>query len=81
VSRFASSAAAGLVCAAFAAPAAAQTPDSCARFEAPLAYNACLAAHGPKAGATRPAAHDGEAGGPARRARPGRQRLEFNVGD
>lgn len=31
-------------------PARADDPD-CARFEDPLAYNACLARHGPKAGA------------------------------
>jgi hypothetical protein len=81
VRRFASSVAVTLVCAALAAPAAAQTPDPCARFEAPLAYNACLAAHGPKAGATRPAAHGGDAGGPVRRTPLGRQRVEFSVGD
>ncbi len=64
----------------FAAPAAAQPPDPCARFEEPLAYNSCLAAHGPRAGATRPAAATDEAGGHVRRAPHGRQRLEFNVG-
>jgi hypothetical protein len=65
----------------FAAPAAAQRPDPCARFEEPLAYNACLAEHGPRAGATRPAAATDEAGGRVQRAPRGRQRLEFNVGD
>jgi len=66
-----------------AAPAAAQKPDPCARFEEPLAYNACLAEHGPRAAGkgTRPASPDEEASGPIRRAPHGRQRLEFNVRD
>jgi hypothetical protein len=66
-----------------AAPAAAQKSDSCARFDAPLAYNACLAAHGPRAARTgaRPASPDEEASGRVRRAPHGRQRLEFNVRD
>lgn len=63
------------------APAAAQGSDPCARFEAPLAYNACLAQHGPHAAATRPASPSEEASGPVRRTRHGRQRLEFSVGD
>jgi len=65
----------------FAAPAAAQRSDPCARFEAPLAYNACLAEHGPHAAATRPATSNEEASAPIRRTRHGRQRLEFSVGD
>lgn len=35
--------------AAISAPAAADEDPSCARIEEPLAYNACLAAHGPRA--------------------------------
>jgi len=34
-------------------PAAAQDNPACAQYENPLAYNACLAKLGPKAGATR----------------------------
>lgn len=71
---------AAFVCATPAA-AATQRPDPCARFEEPLAYNACLAEHGPRAPATRPATESEEGGGPARRAPHGRQRLEFNAGD
>ena len=65
----------------FAAPAAAQRPDPCARLEEPIAYNACLAEHGPRAAATRPASPNEEASGPVRRTRRGRQQLEFSVGD
>ena len=65
----------------FVAPAAAQRSDPCARFEAPLAYNACLAEHGPHAAATRPASPNEEASAPVRRTPHGRQRLEFSVGD
>jgi hypothetical protein len=65
----------------FAAPAAAQRSDPCARLEAPLAYNACLAEHGPHAAATRPASPNEEASAPVRRTPHGRQRLEFSVGD
>jgi hypothetical protein len=65
----------------FAAPAAAQRSDPCARLEEPIAYNACLAAHGPRAAATRPATPNEEAAGAVRRAPRGRQRLEFNLGD
>jgi hypothetical protein len=64
-----------------AAPAAAQPSDPCARFEEPLAYNACLAAHGPRAPATRPAPAGDEAPGRVRHASHGRQRFEFDVGD
>jgi hypothetical protein len=35
------------------APALAQDNPACAKYENPLAYNACLAKLGPKAGATR----------------------------
>ena len=65
----------------FAAPAAAQRPDPCARLEEPLAYNACLAEHGPRAAATRAASPNVEASGALRRTPHGRQRLEFNLGD
>ncbi len=65
----------------FSAPAAAQRPDPCARFEAPLAYNACLAEHGPHAAAARPASPNEAASDLVRRTRRGRQRLEFSVGD
>jgi len=78
MARAASFAFAALV---FAAPAAAQKADSCARFEAPLAYNACLAEHGLRAAGTRAASPQEESSGPVRRVRQGRQRLEFSVGD
>jgi hypothetical protein len=62
----------------FVAPAAAEKPDPCARFEEPLAYNACLAAHGPRAFGARPEG-SGEEGGPPRRHVPHeRQRMELN---
>ena len=63
-----------------AAPAAAQPLDPCARFEEPLAYNAGLAQHGPRALGTLPAAADEQTTGPHRRSARGRQRLEFSVG-
>ncbi len=66
---------------AVAAPAAAQRPDPCARFEEPLAYNACLAEHGPRVPATRAEAPGGEASAPLRHGPRGRQRLEFSIGD
>jgi len=64
-----------------ASPAAAQRPDPCASIEAPLAYNACLAEHGPHAPATRAEAPGDEGGAPLRRGPRGRRRLEFSVGD
>ncbi|MGD0564433.1 MAG: hypothetical protein ABSA66_15255 [Roseiarcus sp.] len=74
------------------APARAEDNPACAKYEEPLAYNACLARLGPSAtGAI--AAPDGESGGPRadgrRRAhggleisreRRGRERMEFDVG-
>jgi hypothetical protein len=47
----------GLIELAFAVPALAQDDTACARYQEPMAYNACLARHGPKANdvATRPA--------------------------
>jgi hypothetical protein len=76
------------------APALAQDNPACAKFQEPLAYNACLARLGPPAHATRAiAAPQGETeGSPAaggRRIRGGlvvahgkrgRMRLEFDVG-
>ena len=65
-----------------AAPAAAANgPDPCAQFQAPLAYNACLAAHGPRAAPTRPESPGEATSGHARHVAHGRQRLEFSVGD
>jgi hypothetical protein len=61
------------------APAAALAKDQCAAIEEPLAYNACLARHGPPAFATRPA-QDPDEGFNAPRSRHGRARLEFEVG-
>jgi hypothetical protein len=65
----------------FAAPAAAQRQDPCARLEEPIAYNACLAEHGPRAAASRPASPNEETSGAVRRTPHGRRRLEFNLGD
>jgi hypothetical protein len=64
-----------------AAPAAAQKADPCARFEAPLAYNACLAEHGPRAPGTRAEAPGDEGSAPLLRGPRGRRRLDFGVGD
>jgi hypothetical protein len=66
------------------APARAKDNASCAQFEEPLAYNACLARHGPHAGATRAiAAPDEDFGAPGVEARRGgeRHRLEFDIGE
>ncbi len=74
------------------APARAEDNPACAKYEEPLAYNACLARLGPHAPATRAvAAPDDDAGGPSaggrRRARGGfevsrgrhrRMRAEFD---
>jgi hypothetical protein len=76
------------------APARAQDNPACAKYEEPLAYNACLARLGPHAPGTRAvAAPDDDADGPGaggrRRAhggfeisreRRGRERMEFYVG-
>jgi hypothetical protein len=55
-------------------PARAQDDPACAKFEEPLAYNACLASHGPKAGdigETTGGAHaDPEAGVPIEARKP-----------
>ena len=74
---------------------AARAQDSaCAKIEEPLAYNACLANHGPKAGAVRaepePAggasssalARKGHARGVliARKTRRGKVEMEFDIG-
>ena len=66
------------------APARAKDNASCAQFEEPFAYNACLARHGPPAGATRAiAAPDDDFGAPRPYARKGRgrMRMEFDVGE
>ena len=39
-------------------PARCEDDPACARYEDPLAYNACLASHGPKANATAGARRD-----------------------
>jgi len=65
-----------------AAPAvAAKGADPCGQFQEPLAYNACLAAHGPRAAPTRPESPGETASGHTRHVAHGRQRLEFSVGD
>ena len=67
--------------------------SACARYADPLAYNACLASHGPKANIARPSDGDGPAapvqarpaGHPAGRGwrpelrRHGRSHMEFNL--
>jgi len=66
------------------APARAADNGSCAKYQEPLAYNACLARHGPHAGATRAiAAPDDDLGAPRPYARKGRERMrmEFDVGE
>ncbi len=79
-----------------AAPARADDYAACAKFDNPLAYNQCLAAHGPAAHGTRPSApppegEDGPRGGwaahgrggqpmQATRGRNGRMVLEFSIG-
>jgi hypothetical protein len=87
----------GLVAlAALVSPARAEDYPACAKIENPLAYNECLAAHGPPAHATRaiapPEGGDGPRGGWAAhghapraevqfsRARNGRMVMEFTVG-
>jgi hypothetical protein len=79
-----------------AAPARADDYAACAKFDNPLAYNQCLAAHGPVAHETRatappPEGADGPRGGwaarsyggpsmRASRGRNGRMVLEFSIG-
>ncbi len=76
--------AAALVFALAGGPARAEDNPACARFESPLAYNACLAKLGPPAAAARgtPEAVGGRRpAGPvfaARRSR-GRVRMEFTI--
>ena len=57
------------------APARAKDNGSCAQFEEPLAYNACLAKLGPKAYAAAPT-HERYGG---RREKSGRMKAEFSV--
>ena len=77
-------------------PASAEDYPECAKFDNPLAYNQCLAAHGPAAHGTKaiappPAGEDGRPSGSAMhghggssmqvsRARNGRMVLEFSIG-
>jgi hypothetical protein len=76
--------AAALVLALCGAPARADDNAACAKFESPLAYNACLAKLGPPASATRGIP---EAVGGHRSAAPvfaaqrtkGRVRMEFTI--
>ncbi len=58
-------AAIGLCLAAVAAagPAFAQDDPACAQFQAPMAYNACLARHGPKANGPRAGAGEPQRAG------------------
>lgn len=56
------------------AGARAQGDEACARIEEPLAYNACLAAHGPKARMIAPQSEASSSVRPAAAARPARQR-------
>jgi hypothetical protein len=79
-----------------AAPARADDYAACAKFDNPLAYNQCLAAHGPVAHETRatappPEGESGPRGGwsvrshggqsiQASRGRNGRMVLEFSIG-
>ena len=69
-------ASAGLI---LAGPASGQG-DPCAKYEDPLAYNACLARQGPQAHGAKPARDAGGHGAiPARRGPHGRERMEFTV--
>ena len=79
-----------------ATPASADDYAACAKFDNPLAYNECLAAHGPAAHETRasappPEGEDGPRAGwaahgrggqamQASRGRNGRMVLEFSIG-
>ena len=72
----------GLAAPLIAAPAAAKD-DPCAKYDAPLEYNACLAKHGPPAGVTRAIAPDEDFGAPSADAPKGgdRHRLEIDLGE
>ena len=65
----------GFIALAFPGHARAQDVPACSQYQEPMAYNACLARHGPKANdvATRPAygQHGRSAMGPAERGRAG----------
>jgi hypothetical protein len=78
----------GLVSFVFAGRADAQDDAACAKYEEPVAYNACLARHGPKAndvgrlraGTGRPGASASEGRGDVHATRKrGRAHLEFLV--
>ena len=55
-----------VLAAASARPARAEDDPACARYEDPLAYNACLASHGPKANNLAPTGASAGRGGSAR---------------
>lgn len=62
-----------------ASPAAGQG-DPCAKYEDPLAYNACLARQGPQAHGAKPTRDAGGRGAIAAKRGPhGRERMEFTV--
>jgi hypothetical protein len=66
------------------APARAEDNPACAKFEEPLAFNACLAKFGPRAHESKAIAAEAGGrrsarGGEISRARRGRVRLEFDV--
>ena len=60
--------------------ARAEDNPACAKFEDPLAYNACLAKLGPKAWPSHAAHGDSESAAPGRRGRDRRAHVEFDVG-
>ncbi len=69
-------------------PALGQDDPACAKYQEPLAYNACLASHGPKANSIRAEPHAdarssaGSAPGrewPAATRRRGRIHMEFRI--
>ncbi len=63
-----------------ASPAGGASSDACAKFEEPLAYNACLAKQGPQAHGARATRNLGGRGTiPATRGPHGRQRMEFTI--
>jgi hypothetical protein len=54
--------------------------DLCAKYEEPLAYNACLARQGPEAHGARPTRDAGGRGTVAAKRGPhGRERMEFTI--
>jgi hypothetical protein len=62
------------------APACGANNDPCAKFEEPLAYNACLARQGPQAHGAKATRDVGGHGTVAARRGPhGRERMEFTI--